>query len=229
MEKLKMTLRDAGGIATPMLECQFNPKDMTISKSASWTRTDAPNPADGGPAAPEFKNTGPRSLSMELLFDDWESPQTRPRAAGDVMRDLETLNTWMSPTPTSVSNHRPAPPIIVLQWGAKRYFECFLKSLTIKFTMFRQDGTPCRATAGCTFEETSEHLPLTNPTSGGIPGRRTRQIGAGDTLHSIAYGEYGDPALWRGLAAFNGIDDPLRVGVGATILVPPREEVEDLS
>jgi nucleoid-associated protein YgaU len=226
MDKLKLSLLDAGGL-TPELTCQFNPKEITITKSASWSRADAPHPDDGGPAAPEYKNTGPRTIAMELLFDDWETTQTR--GPGSVMRDIETLNRWMSPTETSVQQHRPAPPIIALQWGGHRYFECFLKSLTIKFTMFRQDGTPCRATASCTFEETSEHLPLTNPTSGGLSGRRSRQIGAGDTLHSIAYGEYGDPALWRGLAAVNDIDDPLRVGLGSSILVPPREEVEDLS
>ena len=36
----------------------------------------------------------------------------------------------------------------------------------------------------------------------------------GDTLASVAYAEYGDPTLWRPLAAFNGIDDPLRVPTG---------------
>ena len=38
-----------------------------------------------------------------------------------------------------------------------------------------------------------------------------RTVVAGDTLASIAYAEYGDPTMWRPLAAFNGIDDPLRL------------------
>ena len=52
---------------------------------------------------------------------------------------------------------------------------------------------------------------------------------AGDSLHSVAQREYGKPALWRGLAAANGIDDPLRVPVGTSVLIPPREDAENLS
>jgi nucleoid-associated protein YgaU len=69
----------------------------------------------------------------------------------------------------------------------------------------------------------------TNPTSGGPAGRRSHTIGAGDTLHSIAQREYGKPGLWRGLADVNGIDDPLRVAVGTSVLIPPREDVENRS
>jgi nucleoid-associated protein YgaU len=41
-----------------------------------------------------------------------------------------------------------------------------------------------------------------------------RTVVAGDSLASIAYREYGDPTMWRPLAAFNGIDDPLRAAAG---------------
>jgi nucleoid-associated protein YgaU len=47
----------------------------------------------------------------------------------------------------------------------------------------------------------------------------------GDNLASIAYAEYGDPAHWRPLAAYNGIDDPLRLPNGRTILLPSLEEM----
>jgi hypothetical protein len=225
LKKAKLTVTNAGGLTPPNLELEvkFNPKEISISKSVTWTRPSTASPTDGGPVAAEFKGATPRTLTMELLFDDWEA------SAKSVLQQVNTLITWTTPTPDSVTAERPAPPILKLAWGTTNYFECFLKSVNVKYTMFRQDGTPSRATANCTFEETSGNLPMTNPTSGGIPGRRTRMLGAGDTLHSIAFAEYGNPGLWRGLAAFNGIDDPLRVGVGTTILVPPQSEVEELS
>ena len=37
--------------------------------------------------------------------------------------------------------------------------------------------------------------------------------------------EYGDPTLWRALAAFNGIDDPLRLPPGSTLLLPSADEL----
>jgi nucleoid-associated protein YgaU len=223
LQKAKLKVKSADGLTRVELPCRFNPKEISISKSVTWTRPSTTSTSDGGPAAPEFKGTGPRTLTMELLFDDWE------QASPTVMDQIETLMTWTTPTPNSVSSGRPAPPILMLEWGIRTYFECYLKSVNVKYTMFRKDGTPSRATANCTFEETSGNLPMTNPTSGGVPGRRSRVVGAGDSLHSIAFDEYGKPSLWRGLAAFNGIDDPLRVGIGTRILVPPQGDIEELS
>ena len=57
------------------------------------------------------------------------------------------------------------------------------------------------------------------------PRRRVHTVVAGDTLASLAYREYGDPTLWRPLAAFNGIDDPLRLPPGATLLLPAVEDL----
>jgi nucleoid-associated protein YgaU len=51
----------------------------------------------------------------------------------------------------------------------------------------------------------------------------------GDSLAGIAYREYGDPNLWRGIAAFNQIDDPLRVAAGTRVLVPSVVEAKQLS
>ena len=49
------------------------------------------------------------------------------------------------------------------------------------------------------------------------------RIVAGDSLASVAYAEYGDPTAWRALAAFNEVDDPLRVPTGTVLLLPtPR-------
>jgi nucleoid-associated protein YgaU len=48
---------------------------------------------------------------------------------------------------------------------------------------------------------------------------------AGDSLASIAFREYGDPAKWRPLAAANNIDDPIRLCVGTTLIVPAAGEL----
>ena len=50
----------------------------------------------------------------------------------------------------------------------------------------------------------------------------------GDSLASVAYAEYGDATLWRPLARFNSIDDPLRIPDGTTILVPSAAELDEM-
>jgi nucleoid-associated protein YgaU len=67
--------------------------------------------------------------------------------------------------------------------------------------------------------------PKQNPTSGTIAVHRSHLVIAGDSLASLAYDEYGDPTMWRPLAAFNGIDDPLRIPEGSAVLLPPPEEL----
>ena len=64
-----------------------------------------------------------------------------------------------------------------------------------------------------------------NPTSGSDAVRRSHLMVDGDSLASVAYGEYGDPATWRALARFNGIDDPLRCPAGTRLLLPSPEEL----
>jgi nucleoid-associated protein YgaU len=51
-------------------------------------------------------------------------------------------------------------------------------------------------------------------------------VAEGETLASVAWHEYENAALWRGLADFNGIDDPLRVAPGTVLLVPTSAEAK---
>jgi len=45
--------------------------------------------------------------------------------------------------------------------------------------------------------------------------------GAGESLYDLAFAYYGNPGLWRLIASFNGIADPLRVPPGAVLRIPP--------
>jgi len=67
-------------------------------------------------------------------------------------------------------------------------------------------------------------LPM-NPTSGGMPGRRSHTVGQGENLQSIAMANYGRPGLWRRIAEVNGITDPTRVRPGSTVYLPNEDEL----
>ena len=101
-----------------------------------------------------------------------------------------------------------------------------LSRLTLKYKKFGVDGLPLRVEANISITENPSPVPFTNPTSGGISGRRVHVVSAGDTLHSVSYAEYGSPGLWRVLAEANGIDDPLRVAPGTTLLIPPDPQAD---
>jgi hypothetical protein len=206
----KASIRDT--TTWKVLICRFNPKELTVSKSGRWhagpqqAATDAPEPDYVSPEA--------RSLSMELFFDDWEA------LAGDVSGQVEQLLAWTSPGSSMFSGQRTNPPILEFFWGPKKHITGYLESVSARYTLFRRDGTPVRATVNVTFKEVPQDAARQNPTSGGPGGRRTRVLGDGDTLQSVAHEEYGDPTFWRGLAVVNDVDDPLRLRNGTRILVP---------
>lgn len=219
MTLVKASIRSTSGGNT--LQCAFNPSEYSISKSAEWRGT----PSSGARTAPvpEFVGTKPRNLRMKLLFDAWATGEDSVAAA------VDQLIEWCNPTSSSISQSRPSPPILAFTWGQSAFFDAYLQSVDAQYTMFKPDGTPLRATVGVALVEVPNEPAGQNPTSGSLVAHRTARIVAGESLHSIAYREYGRAELWRGLAVENGIDDPLRVRPGTSIRIPPRERAAELS
>ena len=94
------------------------------------------------------------------------------------------------------------PPRCMFSWGPVFSFVSVITSLTYKYTLFREDGTPVRATMDISFRECEktggkkgqESPPL------GIAGYKVYLVKPGDTLDAIATKEYGDPKVWRFIA-----------------------------
>jgi hypothetical protein len=210
------------------LTFRFNPTEYSISKSAEWTRrTNAAAPS----CAPlhHFGGVHPATLQLEILFDRSEEEKESNR---DVSKDVHTLLTWTKPTPDTLKKgKKPWAPFLQFQWGNNKDtgFKCVLKSVTAKYLMFLRNGTPVRATASITLEEIPDDAKRQNPTSGALQTRSTRLVRDGDNLQLIAYEEYGDANLWRALAEFNQMHDPLRVAVGTSLLVPSPAEARLLT
>jgi nucleoid-associated protein YgaU len=196
---------------------QFNPREVTIAKSAKWERKRAKDSPTAGP--PEFTGSDPCKLTLEMFFDATSSQD------GSVVVAVENLLCCCVPTEKSISDNKPVPPLVVLHWGAISSFPAFVTSVSAKYTLFSSNGTPLRAVCSVSLEEMPGSPPRQNPTSGSEAVRRAHRTVAGDTLASIAYAHYGDPTRWRPLAAYNGIDDPMRVDAGTTLLLPAIEEL----
>jgi len=220
---VKARLEEVGGAGS--LEFKFNPSEISVSKSAGWNAAPrSMNTKAGG--KPEYTGSQPRTVSLQVFFDDWES------AVGDVTKQVELLFEWCTPSRLSFSSQKHQPPALRFIWGsnipmATRTF--YLEKVDAKYTMFGRTGNPLRATVSISLKEFPDDLPGQNPTSGSINARSTHLISDGDSLQSIATKEYGSPNLWRGLAIFNEIDDPLRLTMGNRILLPTPDEAAELS
>jgi nucleoid-associated protein YgaU len=206
----------AGG-SRGSISFQFNPKEVTIAKSAKWERKTAKGATTAGP--PEFSGSEPCKLTLEMFFDATSSQDAA------VVETVEKLFACCVPTEESAGQKKPSPPLVVLHWGTITSFPAFVTSVSAKYTLFASNGTPIRAVCSVSMEEMPGDPLRQNPTSGSLDVRRVHRMVSGDTLASVAYTEYGDPTHWRRLAAYNKIDDPLRVRAGSLLLLPGPDDL----
>ncbi len=211
-----------GGSTTPgphldKIDFQFNPKELSLAKSAKWERKTSRGARKAGPV--EFKGAEPSKLTLEMFFDATD------RQDGRVVRAVEQLFACCVPTAQSHGKQQGVPPWVIFHWGGLTGFLAYVSQVQAKYTLFTAGGLPIRATCQVTLEEISGELPGQNPTSGALAARRVHRVVAGDTLALLAWREYGDPAAWRAIAEANGIDDPMRLRPGADLLLPGPEEL----
>lgn len=201
------------------IPCQFNPTDYTISKQSNWKET-----GGKGKAVPELEFSGgkPATLKMKLYFDT-----TKPHELVEVGSDVRDLTNklWdlvqISEHRRNPTNQKGEPPQCEFRWGTTWNFTAVITNLTQKFTMFKGDGTPVRATVDVTFKQVKDDTtyPFQNPTSRSEP-RRTRVVQAGDRLDLIAFEEFGDSGRWYDLALANDLEDPMLLQSGQILVIP---------
>jgi hypothetical protein len=130
MALAKATIKGTEG-AKPSLEVQFNPKELQVDKTVSWT------PAGGHEENPtqEFKEPQSSTLNVTLYFDTYETKKD----VADVLKPLEAMAT--------IDPKLGRPPLVLFAWG-RFVFQGVVESLSQKFTMFLEDGTRCRCEVG---------------------------------------------------------------------------------
>jgi hypothetical protein len=140
-----------GSIDEPTVECkaQYNPKEVQIDLAAAWGK----HANEGQSKAQQLEFTGQegRTMALELFFDDSENIGTSVVAN---LAILEKLAKVRDPASSEESKRRPHHCTIV--WGGwlkDKAFQCVIESVSVKYTMFKPDGTPIRATANVKLKE----------------------------------------------------------------------------
>jgi nucleoid-associated protein YgaU len=101
-----------------------------------------------------------------------------------------------------------------------------MESLTQKFTLFLENGTPVRAMLDVQFKEgeAPEKQLKRNPRDRNSPLQpKIRVVQQGDSLWSIAAAEYGNPGKWRPIAEANKITNPRALEPGQELIIPSVE------
>jgi hypothetical protein len=226
--QVKATLSDG----TNPVAFNFNPESITISHRAPQKHvnsakqgqgsqdqpgaTGAGGGAGGAPLAQQTQVTdvGGTTISLsDLIINGSGTVDTCKRLLG-----------WSYPA-TQGSTTAAELPKLTFTWGTALSYKVTISSVDITYERFTSSGQPVRAKAKLTLQYEGDPPPGTNPTSGGIPGRRSHILVAGENLQHVAMANYGKPGAWRALAAANGIEDPLAVQPGTVIYLPAPAEL----
>jgi hypothetical protein len=214
----------------PSISFDFNPKDITISRSNSSTPKGSSNSGGASPRVTKT-STSPQVRLGQVVFD-----------GARVKERCDTLFEWMTPGGSFLArmigagvawatggflNLASRPPELNFAWGSGFDIDCTLARCQVKYIRFDESGNATRAEATITLNITPDTILdlLTNPTSGGAPGRRSHLVTAGESLPAVALHNYGEPKHWRAVAQTNGIDDPLRLRPGRHLYLPNPEEL----
>lgn len=221
LEKLTIQIESPGSTDSNLqfggreIVALFNPSRLTVSRSVSWPSQSAKRDTPES----HFIGGEPAMLSVDLLFDTYDTPELRKDSVKEKYTDkLLQL--------TTVAGHGEMhrPPVCRLRWGEMAvFFQGVLQQIETQFTLFLANGTPVRATNRCSFKEWTSNL---------ADSEKQRLMSAdvakvwvvrhGDTLATIAAAEYGNPRQWQLIAEANALDDPLRLEPGMQLLLPPR-------
>jgi hypothetical protein len=196
------------------IECLFNPEEFSLAKSTDWSAEDTKYVN-----APKmtFNKGGASSLDLELIFDTTDVGTTVAGYTKQLLRLLER-----NPNLPSEQSAVKRPPTVRFHWGEFTSFESYVKSVSVTYTYFSAAGTPLRAKAKVSLEQSEDDNTwlAQNPTSGTPHPHRVHVLQTGETLDALAALYYDNPTRWRIIAAANGVTDPLRVRPGTALTVP---------
>jgi Contractile injection system tube protein len=211
---------------------QVNPSSYTLNHLVNYSYQRGQGSSAGEAV---YTDSAPTNLQFEFLFDG-TGVVPKPSVLGDiplvgaiasalspdepfiVMDEIKRFNKFIY---YDGEIHRPR--YLLLIWGSL-VFPSVLTSLTYRFTLFKQDGTPLRAIASCTFCEAipeAERVRRENASSPDLT--HLRDVREGDTLPFLAQEIYGNAHLYLEVARANKLVNFRRLRPATRLSFPPLD------
>ena len=246
MERVAFLIEETG----ERLACMLNPEALVVRRLAGVRpRRSAGGALTGAGLADDallFTGGGTTELQLNLLFDVTLAGSS---AKVEDVRDL-TYPLWQLAENAADEQNYGRPPLVRFVWGKSWNIPGIVAAVAERLDYFAPGGQPLRSWLSMRFlrvaESTSALLaerqaarsvPLpeelmrqpstqtgTTPTTHALDAElQVHQIATGerlDVLEHRYYGYLGHPSLWRFLARFNDIIDPLHIPAGTLLQIP---------
>ena len=250
MERVAFLIEDTG----EHIACMLNPEDVVVRRIAGVRRRrSAGGVLTGAGLADDvllYTGGGMTEMFLNLLFDVTLGGSSNP--ASDV-REL-TYPMWQLAENDSDVQNYGRPPLVRFVWGKSWNIPGVVASVAERFDYFSPQGDPLRSWLRMRFLRVADppaqrhaearqiqevQLPDLTPVqpvteTGAVPAQETGEYqthltAVGDRLDQLVhqyYGYFGHPSLWRWLAQYNGVSDPLHIEPGTVLQIPPLSLLE---
>lgn len=159
-----------------------------------------------------FKGIPPEKVSFDIYFD-----ATGVIGSKTVKDQIATFKDVCFTYNGSIHE----PNYLKLSWGTL-VFKCKLISLSISYTLFKNDGTPLRAKLSVAFKEALDANIITKEANNQSPNlTHYILVKEGDTLPLLCYKVYGDSRYYKEVAAYNNILNFRTLTPGTALYLPP--------
>lgn len=193
----------------------FNPSEYTISKSNSYQPQ-----SKKGKNTPkfEFKQGGAATLKLQLFFDTYmDVDRVDVRTYTEILWKMM----YVDKTEQIATTEKSDPPHVEFKWGTVD-FRAVITSMSEKFTLFSERGTPLRSTVDISLQQVEDPEDFSAQAAvvvrPDLASSQRATISA--RLEQIAASSLGSPSAYRAIAEASNIDDPLSVAPGTPLSVP---------
>jgi hypothetical protein len=190
----------------PVIPLRFNPTQYKLTKGNNFAEIDIPGL--GSPPI-QFVRGAAETLAVEFLLD-----------TSDTLEDVRDKYVTKLRGLMDITDKLHAPPIVAFVWD-KQIFKGVIASMDVSYVMFDPSGIPLRAQVSTSLKEYRpvdiqvRETPTTSPNV-----EKSYVARRGESLASIAYAVYRDPAQWRQIATANKIHDPRTLEPGTVLTIP---------
>jgi Contractile injection system tube protein len=232
------------------LDCLLNPETLEVGRLAGVRpRGIGSGRLTGAGLADDplhLTGGGRTEMTVDLLFD--VDLVTTPGGPADV-RGL-TRPLWQLAENSAIQRGAVRPPLVRFLWGKSWNIPGVVAAVAERFDRFDQEGVPQRswlrlrflrvaetaAEAQATYEtmlaeqqNAQAEAALAQAAEGAEPAGSVVAVGEGELATGppavrfdlLSTDGVGSPFLWRLLATYNEVNDPLRVEPGTVLSVPP--------
>jgi Contractile injection system tube protein len=249
MERVAFLIEATGA----RIPCMLNPESVVLRRSSGVRPLRGVGGLAGAHALADDPllqtGGGTTELLVDLLFDTSLIEAPVPEGAQPV-NDVRTLTLPLWRLTEHSEAAQSGAGIVRFVWGKTWNVRAVIAAIAERLEYFDGDGAPGRSWLRMRMLRVDEPRPQQQPEIAAPlarPGAEPQVIevpppatpeGAPDAgtestplqpqrLDEVAYQYYGDSAMWKLVAAANGIIDPFHIPAGFTLRLPPLNELRE--